>query len=106
MCGISTHIKIRMGGNDTHGQRGCVIDTFDTFYPARAYNFRRSLFLVLGKVMRLLKCLYGLKQSPRQWNIYIDTILKQLGFKWLKSDFGIYVKGEGEDCLVRYRLGA
>ena len=32
-----------------------------------------------GKFMRLLKCLYGLKQSPRQWNIYIDTILKQLG---------------------------
>ena len=34
-----------------------------------------------GKVMRLLKCLYGLNQSPRQWNIYIDTIFKQLGFR-------------------------
>ena len=52
-----------------------------------------------GKVMRLLKCLYGLKQSPRQWNIYIDTVLKQLGFRRLKSDFGIYVKGEGEDAV-------
>ena len=51
------------------------------------------------KVMRLLKCLYGLKQSPRQWNILIDTVLKQLGFKRLKSDFGIYVKGEGEDAV-------
>ena len=51
------------------------------------------------KVMRLLKCLYGLKQSPRQWNIYIDTVLKQLGFRRLKSDFGIYVKGEGEDAV-------
>lgn len=52
-----------------------------------------------GKVMRLLKCLYGLKQSPRQWNICIDTALKQLGFVRLKSDVGIYVKGEGEEAV-------
>ena len=52
-----------------------------------------------GKVMRLLKCLYGLKQSPRQWNICIDTALKQLGFVRLKSDVGIYVKGEGEGAV-------
>ena len=56
------------------------------------------------KVMRLLKCLYGLKKSPRQWNIYIDTVLKEFGFKRLKSDFGIYMKGEGEDavCIALY----
>ena len=52
-----------------------------------------------GKVMRLLKCLYGLKQSPRQWNLLIDTVLKELGFTRLKSDFGIYVKGEGDDAV-------
>ena len=52
-----------------------------------------------GKVMRLLKCLYGLKQSPRQWNIYIDIVLQQLGFRRLKSDFGVYVKGEGEEAV-------
>jgi len=52
-----------------------------------------------GKVMRLLKCLYGLKQSPRQWNICIDTALKQLGFARLKSDVGIYVKGKGEEAV-------
>ena len=49
--------------------------------------------------MRLLKCIYGLKQSPQQWNILIDSVLKQLGFTRLKSDFGIYVKGEGEDAV-------
>ena len=52
-----------------------------------------------GKVMRLLKCLYGLKQSPRQWNILIDTVLKKLGFKRLLSDVGMYVKGEGVDAV-------
>ena len=49
-----------------------------------------------GKVMRLWKCLYGLKQAPREWNHYIDAILKQMGFTRLKTDFGIYMKGEGE----------
>ena len=51
----------------------------------------------MGKVMRLLKCLYGLKQSPRHCNLYIDAILKGLGFRRLKSDVGVYVKGEGEE---------
>ena len=53
-----------------------------------------------GKVMRLLKCLYGLKKSPRQWNILIDTVLKKLGNKRLLSDVGIYVKGEGVDAVT------
>lgn len=52
-----------------------------------------------GKLMRMLQRLYGLKQSPRQWNIFIDTVLKQLGFRRLKTDFGIYVKGVGEDAV-------
>lgn len=38
------------------------------------------------KVMRLLECLYGLKQPLRQCNIFIDTVLEQLGFKRLKSE--------------------
>ena len=52
-----------------------------------------------GKVWRLLKCLYGVKQAPRQWNMYIDTILKGLGFQGLKSDVGVYLKGEGADAI-------
>ena len=52
-----------------------------------------------GRVMRLLKCLYGLKHSSRQWNILIDTALKKLGFKRLLSDVGMYVKGEGVDAV-------
>lgn len=52
-----------------------------------------------GKVMLLLKCLYGLKQAPRQWSIYIEEILKDMGFVRLKSDFGIYMNGEGKGAV-------
>ena len=52
-----------------------------------------------GKVMWLRKCLYGLKQAPRQWNILIDGVLKKLGFIRLKSDVGIYMKGDGDSAI-------
>ena len=52
-----------------------------------------------GKVMWLRKCLYGLKQAPRQWNILIDGVLKKLGFTRLKSDVGIYMKGDGDSAI-------
>ena len=51
------------------------------------------------KFMRLFKCLYGLKHPPHQWIICIDTVLKQLGFRRLRSDFGIYVKGEWKHAV-------
>ena len=39
-----------------------------------------------GKVWRLHKSLYGLKQSPRCWNARIHTFLESLGFSVLKTD--------------------
>lgn len=39
-----------------------------------------------GKVAHLLKSLYGLKQSPRQWYIKLSTFLLELGFQRSKAD--------------------
>ena len=50
-----------------------------------------------GKVWRLRKCLYGLKQSPRMWNMTIDKVLKEMGFSRFTTEHGIYVVGEGDD---------
>ena len=51
---------------------------------------------VAGKVWKLLKCLYGLKQSPRMWNQTIDKVLAEIGFVRLKTDHGVYVFGTGD----------
>ena len=37
-------------------------------------------------VFRLRKCLYGLKQSGREWYKCINDFLMELGFKSCKSD--------------------
>lgn len=42
-------------------------------------------------VCRLLKSLYGLKQSPRQWHKKLRSVLESMGFKRLKSDHSIYL---------------
>ena len=51
---------------------------------------------VEGMVWRLLKFLYGLKQSPRMWFKTIDKVLEEIGFVRFKTDHGVYVFGEGE----------
>ena len=46
-----------------------------------------------GRVCRLNKTLYGLKQSPRIWYNTLATFLGDLGFKALDADNGIFSKG-------------
>ena len=45
-------------------------------------------------VMRLLKSLYGLRQSPTNWRNTIDKHLVEIGFKSLKSDHCVYTYSE------------
>ena len=42
------------------------------------------------KVCKLLRSLYGLKQSPRCWNKKLHNYLLSLGFKQSKSDYCVY----------------
>ena len=48
-----------------------------------------------GKVARLWKAIYGLKQASRMWNLHIDNILRVMGFFRLSGDHGVYYKWDG-----------
>jgi hypothetical protein len=45
-----------------------------------------------GRVLKLLRAIYGLKQSPRQWNIELHNWLVQHGYRSIVQDPCIYVK--------------
>lgn len=48
-----------------------------------------------NKVCLLKKALYGLKQSGNEWNKLLNgVIVNQMGFRRLKSDPCVYIKGE------------
>ena len=51
-------------------------------------------------VMRLLKSLYGLRQSPRCWYGTVDEHVVEIGFKSLKSDPCVYIYSEGGAIYV------
>ena len=52
------------------------------------------------KVCRLLKSLYGLKQSALQWNKELHKSLLTLGFTRTCSDAGVYYKFEKADIVI------
>ncbi len=45
-----------------------------------------------NKVCRLIKSIYGLKQSARCWNSVIDEYLKSEGYTSCPTDFCVYIK--------------
>ena len=51
-------------------------------------------------VMRLLKNLNGLRQSPRCWYGTVDEHVVEIGFKRLKSDPCVYIYSEGGAIYV------
>ncbi|SOV06076.1 uncharacterized protein UDID_19263 [Ustilago sp. UG-2017a] len=53
-----------------------------------------------GKVLKLIKGLYGLKQSGREWNIELDTHLRSIGFHCMPSAPCLYSRGTGDQLTV------
>jgi len=53
-----------------------------------------------GKVLRLHKALYGLRQAPRAWNVKLDATLLSLGFRRSENEHGVYTRGRGQKRLI------
>jgi hypothetical protein len=53
-----------------------------------------------GKVLRLRKALYGLRQAPRAWNAMLDSTFKRMGFMPSPHEAAIYRRGSGENALL------
>ena len=50
---------------------------------------------VPGKVAKLQRAIYGLKQVSRMWNLHIDNILKNMGFVRVSANHGVFFKWDG-----------
>jgi len=53
-----------------------------------------------SQVCRLRKSLYGLKQSARQWNKKLHSVLTEMGFSRIESDHSVYVYSNGEVRII------
>jgi hypothetical protein len=53
-----------------------------------------------GKVMRLRKALYGLRQAPRAWNAKLDSTLRRMGFEQSPHEAAVYRWGNGGNVLL------
>jgi hypothetical protein len=53
-----------------------------------------------GKVLRLRKALYGLRQAPRAWNAKLNSTLKGMGFEQSPREVAIYRRGNGGNALL------
>ncbi|KAJ8468724.1 hypothetical protein ONZ45_g17140 [Pleurotus djamor] len=53
-----------------------------------------------GKVLRLWRSLYGLKQAGREWNILMDDSFGDLGYRRLFADQCVYLRKRDDDLTI------
>ena len=94
-CSIRTFFSV-VAAHDLELEQ---LDVKTAFLPGKLeediYIDQPEGFIVPGKenfVCKLKRSLYGLKQSPRQWNKRFDSFMVSHGFKRSKFDSCVYIK--------------
>lgn len=87
--------------------RGARIDMVDFVSAFLNGDVQEEVYITLpkemdgtGKTYKLLKSLYGLKQSPRNWFKKLGETLRSKGFKPLGTTCCTYVRYTGEEQVV------
>ena len=90
-----------------HGLKLHQVDVATAFLNGKleedVYMRQPEGFVTKGQehlVCKLKKSIYGLKQSPRCWNITLDDQLKDMGFIQSTSDPCVYKNSGGETFLI------
>lgn len=55
---------------------------------------------IVGKICRLKKSIYGLKQSPRAWFSRFAQVLLQYGFTQAHSDHTLFILNSGKQLII------
>src|ERR1051325_11299280 len=66
----------------------------------RDEEFKKEEKNKINKVLKLNKSLYGLKQSPRCWNIKLNNFLKNYNYIQRKGDQCLYFKKENNKLTI------
>ena len=53
----------------------------------------------IDRVFKLIKALYGLRESPRGWYECFDECMIKLGFRKSKVELCLYTHGKGENII-------
>jgi hypothetical protein len=53
-----------------------------------------------GRVCKLIRAIYGLRQAGNAWNRELNAAMKEIGFIQLKSDPCCYIRRQGEDFEI------
>ena len=81
-------------------QKSLTLTQFDVSTAFLHGELEEEIFMIqpegfedrTGRVCKLQKGLYGLRQSPRAWNEHVDKTLREAGLIQLKSDPCVYAK--------------
>ena len=99
-------LRLLMALSVQHGLTVHQIDVTTAFLNGKleeeVYMQQPNGFVCQGKekhVCKLKKSIYGLKQSPRCWNLTLDAYLKKLKFVQTASDPCIYYRRAGGDIM-------